>query len=370
MKKLLIFALLALFILPQGAYAAQDITEKQMAELETEGLKDSLTGDAGKLMEDAEITDGANFGEEIKKITSDAWGKLGGILRKGAAGAAVLIVIAILTSLAETLYGGFTHESVQSFIPLAGAIAASAVAIGDVGTFLRLGSGTVEQLGTFSKALLPTLTAAAAASGAAASAAAKYAAAALFLDILITISERALVPLIYAYAAAVIASAAVGGEGLEGAVSVLKWIAVTVLTGIVIVFVSYITISGVVTGTADATTARVAKTALSAALPVVGGILSDAASAMIAGAGMVRNAVGVFGIIAITAICAVPFLHLAAQYLCYKAAAGVTAAIAGGRMAKLIGGLGTAFGMMLGVTGSTAIIMYFSIISLIKAVGA
>ncbi len=368
MRKLLIIAVLVLLILPTCARAEEDVTGNQMAELEIDELKDSLKGDAADILEDTEVKDGANFSAGIKKIIAFAGEHLGGILRKGVTSAAIIIVIAILTSLSETLYDGFASGSAPSFIPLVGTIAISAVAVGDVGSFLKLGSDTVAQLSTFSKALLPTLTAAAAASGAATSAAAKYAATALFLDILITISERALVPLIFAYTAAVIANAAIGGEGLAGAVNVLKWIAVTVLTGIVLFFVAYITVTGVISGTADAVTARVAKTAISTVLPVVGGIISDAASTIIAGAGMVRNAVGIFGLLAVAAICVVPFLNLAVQYLCYKFAAGITAALAGGRIAKLIGGIGTAFGMMLGVTGSTVVLLYFSIVSLIKAV--
>jgi hypothetical protein len=43
--------------------------------------------------------------------------------------------------------------------------------------------------------------------------------------------------------------------------------------------------------------------------------------------------------------------------------------VSASRISKLIGGIGTAFGLMMGVTGSAAVILYFSIISLIKAVG-
>ncbi len=250
-----------------------------------------------------------------------------------------------------------------------GTIAIAAVAVTDVGSFLKLGSETITELSTFSKVLLPTLTAAAAASGAVTSAAVKYAATALFIDVLITIAERFIVPLIFAYTAAVIANAAIGGDELQGAVNALKWIAVTTLSAILLVFIAYLSISGVISGTADALTSRVAKTTLSTILPVVGSIISDAASSIIAGAGMLRNAVGVFGLLVISAICLTPFIRLGVQYLCYKLAAAVTATVSGGRISKLIGGIGTAFGIMMGLTGSMAVLLYFSIISLIQAVG-
>lgn len=369
MKKLLIFALLLLIILPTAASAAEpDVIQSQYDALDADDLKDAISGDAAEMLEGIEIEDGTNFTEGFKRILSGAGDKLGEILRKGISSAALLIVIAILTSLAETLYKSLSSSSAPNYIPLIGTMAIAAVAVSDVGSFLKLGSNTISDLSGFSKVLLPSLTAAAAAGGAVTSAAAKYAATALFLDILITMAERILVPLIYAYTAAVVANAAIGGEGLAGAVNVLKWVASTVLTAIVLIFIAYLTISGIVTGTADALTTRVAKTTISTILPVVGGIISDAASSILTGAGILRNAIGIYGLLAVTAVCAVPFLRLAVQYLCYKAAAGITAAVSGQRIGKLIGGIGTAFGLMMGVTGSTAVILYFSIISLIKAV--
>jgi len=370
MRKLLIFALL-LLVLPTAARAAEpDITESQYEALGGDELKDAVTGDAKEMLSGIDIEDGSNFSEGFKKILGSVGDRLGEILRKGISSAAILIVIAVLTSLSETLYESLSSGSAPNYIPLIGTIAIAAVSVNDVGSFLRLGSNTISDLSGFSKVLLPTLTAAAAAGGAVTSAAAKYAATALFLDILITVAERVLVPLIYAYTAAVVANAAIGSEGLAGAVNVLKWLASTVLTAVVLLFIAYLTISGIVTGTADALTTRVAKTTISTILPVVGGMISDAASSILAGAGMLRNAIGIYGLLAVTAMCIVPFLRLAVQYLCYKFAAGITAAVSGQRISKLIGGIGTAFGLMMGVTGSTAVILYFSIISLIKAVGA
>lgn len=370
MKKLLIIAVLTLMLLPISARAAEDITKSQYDELQIGDIKGALKGDASKTLEDVDIKDGSNFKEGFGKIFSDARSKLGGIIRRGISSAATIIVIAILISLSETLYESMSSGATPSYIPMIGTIAIAAVGIGDVGSFLKLGGETISELSAFSKVLLPSLTAAAAAGGAFTSAAAKYAASALFIDILITVCERVIVPLIFAYTAAVIANAAIGGEGLSGAVNLLKWIAVTTLTVLILTFIAYLSISGIITGSADALTSRVAKTTLSTVLPVVGSIISDAASSIVVGAGMLRNAVGVFGLLSITAICLTPFLRLGVQYLCYKFAAGVTSAISGGRISKLIGGIGTAFGIMIGLTGSVAVLLYFSIIALIKAVGA
>ena len=137
-----------------------------------------------------------------------------------------------------------------------------------------------------------------------------------------------------------------------------------VMTG----FTAWLGISGAVTGAADAVTARAAKTAISAALPVVGGVISDAASTVVAGAGLLKNAVGAFGLIAAASVCLAPFLALGLRYLCYKAAAALAAAFADKRVSGLISELGGVFGMVLGVVGASALMLFISIISVTKAV--
>ena len=49
-----------------------------------------------------------------------------------------------------------------------------------------------------------------------------------------------------------------------------------------------------------------------------GGIIADASETVLAGAGMLKNTIGVFGMLAILAACAYPFLQLGVQYLLYK----------------------------------------------------
>ena len=114
----------------------------------------------------------------------------------------------------------------------------------------------------------------------------------LFSDILITLINRLLLPLVYTYIAACVAYAAVGNEGLKRIAGTLKWVVTSILTVVLLVFVGYLTVSGVIAGSTDAVTVKAAKFTMSSLVPVVGGILSDAAETVLAGAGILKNAVG------------------------------------------------------------------------------
>lgn len=231
-----------------------------------------------------------------------------------------------------------------------------------------MGRQAMEQMDGFSKLLLPTVTAACAAAGAPAAAVARQGATLLFFALLLTVADRLLMPLVYAYVAASAAHAAIDNDGLKRVAALLKWAVTGLLSILLTVFVFYLTLSGAVAGNADAVTQKAAKTVLSGMVPVVGGILSDAAETVVAGAGILKGTVGVVGLLVVLAICLAPFLQLGAHYLVYKCAAALTATVTPGPVSALIDAIGSAFALVLGMTGGCALILYVALITSIKAV--
>ena len=134
------------------------------------------------------------------------------------------------------------------------------------------------------------------------------------------------------------------------------------------VFGGYLTVSGVIAGSTDAVTVKAAKFTMSSLVPVVGGILSDAAETVLAGAGILKNAVGVFGMLAVLCMCVAPFLQLGIHYLTYKVTSALSATVSSGRVAGLIDQIGGAFGLVLGMTGASALLLLISMVSAITAV--
>ena len=127
-------------------------------------------------------------------------------------------------------------------------------------------------------------------------------------------------------------------------------------------------ISGLISATGDMVQTRFAKAAISTALPVVGKMVSDAASTVVAGMGLVRNSIGVFGMIGVVCLCLTPFVSMGIRYLLFKAAAAAATIFPDQRFSGLIDGIGSAFGMMMAMTGTGACMVFLSIISLIQAV--
>lgn len=136
-----------------------------------------------------------------------------------------------------------------------------------------------------------------------------------------------------------------------------------------VVFTGFLTLTGAAAGAADAMTVQMTRSAIATAVPVVGSIISEATGTVLAGRGA-ENAVGIFGMLAVLAICLTPFLNMAVQYLLYKLTAFLAGSVTQGALAELINALGTAFGLMLGMTGSCALLLLISITSAVSAVTA
>lgn len=309
------------------------------------------------------VTEGEDLEGGLSNLFQDAWGNLGDLLRRSAVTAGKLLAIAALCALAR----GAGEDNLQA-VEITGALAITALTVSDMGAMIGLGRDTIGKMNVFSDVLLPVMAVLTAATGQATGAAVRQGATMLFVQLLLSLVDGVLIPLIYAYMAVCCAQAAVGNPGLGKIAALLKGAAQSLLTGVLLAFVGYLTASGAIAGTADAAAIKAAKLAMGRMIPVVGGILADAAESVLAGAGILKGTVGAAGLLVVLAICITPFLRLGLHYLTYKVAAALTATIASPRLSQLVDSIGSAFGLVLGMTGACALLLLFSLVSAVTAV--
>lgn len=323
-----------------------------------------------ELWEQAEqygVAEGESLDDGLSHLISDGLEQLGGLVRGCMATGLKLLAVVLLCALADGA-GIFGKKEGLQVVELTGALAITALTMTDMATMIGLGRDTIGRIEVFSQTLLPVMAALTAATGHVTAAAVRQGATVFFSQMLVLAMDRLLIPLIYAYVAVSCAHAAVGNPGLQKLAGLLKSAATFLLTGLLIVFVGYLTASGAIAGSADASAIKAAKLAISRAIPVVGGILADASETVLVGAGVLRGTVGVAGMLVVLAICLTPFLRLAVQYLVYKGTAVLCAAVAQPRLVGLIEAIGGAFGIVLGMTGAAALVLLVSLVSAVSAV--
>ena len=314
------------------------------------------------------VSQDASLDEGLSNLFSDALGQIGLLFRTSLSTAMKLIAVVLLCSLAESARAG--QEEGLKAVTIAGVLAITALTMTDMAAMIGLGRDTLGRMEEFSSVLLPVMAVLTAATGAVTGAAVRQGATVLFSQLLLTVMDRLLIPLIYAYVTMNCAQAAVDNPGLKKVADMLKNTATFLLNALLLSFVGYLTASGAIAGSVDAAAVKAAKLAISRAIPVVGGILADASESVLAGAGALKGTVGGVGLVVVLAICLTPFLRLALQYLVYKGAAALCATVAQPKLSGLIDAIGSAFGLVLGMTGAGALVLLVSLVSAIGAVAS
>ena len=263
-----------------------------------------------------------------------------------------------------------TDRRFDSFLEIAACCGASLLLAGGVGGVFGQAEEALYRLSDYAGAAFPAFFTTVAACGTAGSAAVKYAAVSFVMDLFLSLSQKLILPLIHAHLAVSVCCSLFENALLKAAARFTKWCAVTILTLLTMGFCTYISLSGLVSASADAAAVKTAKSVISTTLPVVGGILSDSAAAILSAAAVIRNSAGVFCLIAVCAICCGPFALLSVKMLVLKGASALSELCCGGRLSRLLGDFGSAFGLLLAMVGCGGFMLFYSFLSGIRMTGA
>ena len=284
-------------------------------------------------------------------------------VRSTAAIMAGVVLLGVLESAAPE-----GRDAVGRCAGAAGAFWITAVSAGDLSALIGLGQKTIGDISSLGTVLVPVLAAAEAAGGGVTAASVRQVAAVFFAGVLLRLIHGLLLPMVYLYIGVSAAGAVVEGDAMERIGTLLKKLTGWTLGGLLTLFVTYLAVSGAVAGAVDAQAVKLARSAVSAAVPVVGGILSEAAESLLAGAGILKGMVGTFGTLAVLGACLLPVLRLGCQYLLYQGASLVAAAAGPKKLTDLLSMLADAFGLVLAMTAASAAVLLIAIVSSLTAV--
>ena len=251
---------------------------------------------------------------------------------------------------------------------LVGVVAASALLLSSTGAMIRLGEQTVTDISEYQKLLLPAMTAALAAQGGTTAAAALYAGSAAFNTLLSQWMVKLLIPVQYLFLAVSMAGNVLESDFLKNLKDTMKGMLLWCLKTVLSLFTAYLGITGVVAGSADAAAVKAAKAAFGTLVPVVGSVLADASEAVLVGAGVLRGAMGIYGILAILAVFLEPFCQIGIQYLILKATAAFCGLFAPKAVTTVIGDFSEVMRMLLGMTGAICVLGLVSTVCFLKGV--
>lgn len=142
---------------------------------------------------------------------------------------------------------------------------------------------------------------------------------------------------------------------------------VTWFLGVVLtIFVGVVSLEGTLSSSVDGITAKTAKAAVSSVIPVVGKVLGDVVDSVLGCGVILKNAVGLVGVIVIIGICAMPIIKIATLSIIYNLASAVVQPIADEKIVKLLEEMGGVFKVLLGILCSLSIMLIVGITMVVK----
>lgn len=333
-------------------------------------VRDALPEAAEELMEDLgePTADTGTLQRGLRRMGELAWDMLTRNFRTSLRIGIVLLSIVLLHGMTESIFEAASGAKMVNFISLSFVLVVTMITAGDMQAMIGLATQTMEELDVLAKALLPTLAAAVAAGGAIVSSGVQQVGTVFFANLLLTLIRQVLLPLVYCYIAAVTAGTMLPQMPLKGLANAIRKGITWLLTGALLLFTGYLSLTGAAATAADTVTLQLTRSAISTAVPVVGGIISRASGSLLAGAGLLKSSLGILGMLAVLATCLTPFVSMGVQYLVYKLTAFLAGMSGSGSVVTLIDALGSAFGLVLGMVGACGALLLISITSSVSVV--
>ena len=250
-------------------------------------------------------------------------------------GAMALMLLSLLCGLVESTAES-AGETPARYAGYLGVLGAAALSAGDLSALIGLGVETMDELSVMAKLLLPTIAAAMAGGGCVGSASVWQVGALMLSDVFLSLMRDVLVPVLYCMIGTAAAGALLEQSRLsllsKGIGKLLSW----GLSAILIVFTAFLSVSNLLAGSADRLVAA-------AALTLCGTL-------------------GVLGVFSVLALCLVPLLRMAVQYLFYQLAAFFSGMVGSQSLSKFLEQLSSAFSLMLAMTAGGAFLLLVSLL--------
>lgn len=330
--------------------------------LEGDKLEEALTEEARAYLEEITPEDPGELGQGLGQVVTGVL-EQEGVFKQAISLSVRLLAIVLLSG----VMGAFGTGGTRDAVTLGAVLAVGLSCMGRLSGYFTSVAQTVDSISSFSGFLFTTLAGATAATGAVGTASVLYTVTVGVCGVMTRLLQTIFLPAVSCYLAMMVAAAAVGDGGLSMAGDLMKQGLTLVLKAGVIAFTAYLSLSGVVKGSADSASIRAAKLAISTAVPVVGSLLADASETLLVSAGLLRSGVGIFGMLGVLAISLGPFLEIGMGYLALKITAAVAATTGEKQLSGLISSMAAGFGMLTALVGVCALMIIIACVCFLQA---
>lgn len=366
MKKIIIiftyFIIFTFFIPHLITYANTDETlEEQKEEFGIQDFIKSSEQYAGDFFEDISIKDILNNAIQGKVDNSTIFKRILSLLGSETINAlktigsiiAIITIHAILKSISESL----ENDSISKLIYYTQYILIITIIMANFSDIVKMIQDTSANLVAFMNILVPLLITLMMYTGSIVTSGIVEPIILFMINFINNIIQNIIIPLVLIFTSLIIISKLSDRVQIEKLSKFLKSGIVWVLGIILTIFVGILSLEGTISSGVDGITAKTTKAVVSSAIPVVGKILSDSVDTVLGCGIILKNAVGMVGIIIIVGMCVMPIIKLATITIAYKLLTAVTEPIADKQITSLLEQIGDIFKIFLAILSTLSVML-------------
>ena len=272
-----------------------------------------------------------------------------------------ILIIVLIYSVLKSISDNLNNKSVAQITYYVQYILIATVIMTNFSSIITLSKEAVGNMISFIQLLFPLLMTLMLASGSVVSVNLVQPIILFIINLISNIFQSIIIPIILVGTALAIVSKISDRIQIDKLSKFLKSSSVWVIGILLTIFVGVLSIEGTLGSSVDGITAKTAKAAVSSFIPVVGKVLGDAVDTVIGCSAILKNAIGIVGVIVVIAICITPILKLAIITIIYHLTAALCEPIADSKIVSLITQMADTFKILLAILCSISVMLIIGI---------
>lgn len=272
-----------------------------------------------------------------------------------------ILIIVLIHSVLKSISDNLNNKSVAQITYYVQYILIATVIMTNFSSIITLTKEAVGNMISFIQLLFPLLMTLMLASGSVVSVNLVQPIILFIINLISNIFQSIIIPIILVGTALAIVSKISDRIQIDKLSKFLKSSSVCVIGILLTIFVGVLSIEGTLGSSVDGITAKTAKAAVSSFIPVVGKVLGDAVDTVIGCSAILKNAIGIVGVIVVIAICITPILKLAIITIIYHLTAALCEPIADSKIVSLITQMADTFKILLAILCSISVMLIIGI---------
>lgn len=368
MKKLItIFAILICIFSTSISKAdtEDDVINSQMDSFNISNFIDEANKYSNDILKDIDIQELLNNaikGElDTNQLLKNIFPILGTEIKEALKVMGSILIIVLIHSVLKSISDNLNNKSVAQITYYVQYILIATVIMTNFSSIITLSKEAVGNMISFIQLLFPLLMTLMLASGSVVSVNLVQPIILFIINLISNIFQSIIIPIILVGTALAIVSKISDRIQIDKLSKFLKSSSVWVIGILLTIFVGVLSIEGTLGSSVDGITAKTAKAAVSSFIPVVGKVLGDAVDTVIGCSAILKNAIGIVGVIVVIAICITPILKLAIITIIYHLTAALCEPIADSKIVSLISQMADTFKILLAIVCSISVMLIIGI---------